>query len=130
VPCLPVYRLRTDWLHVKLLKQRSSNMDFIYLGCLVPTRPTYFNKISTFGFLTSSKQNERIVQGSWPFEYQPFVSYLLNQGQLRATVSVAGEGNYGTFSSSPPRPDRLWGPLSLLSNGCGEIFPRGKAAGA
>jgi len=29
------------------------------------------------------------------------------------------------FLPSPPRPDRLWGPLSLLSDGWQGIFPRG-----
>jgi len=36
-------------------------------------------------------------------------------------VSIPGGGNNETFSSSPPRPDRLWGPLSFLSNA---FFPR------
>jgi hypothetical protein len=37
----------------------------------------------------------------------------------------------GEFFSSPPRPERLWGPSSLLSNGYqGGSFPGGKAAGA
>jgi len=27
------------------------------------------------------------------------------------------------FFSSPPRPDRLWGPPSILSNGYEELFP-------
>jgi hypothetical protein len=31
---------------------------------------------------------------------------------------------------SPRRPDRLWGPPSLLSSGYRSSFPRGKAAGA
>jgi hypothetical protein len=30
----------------------------------------------------------------------------------------------------PSRPDRLWGPLNLLSNGYRGLFLRGKAAGA
>jgi hypothetical protein len=32
--------------------------------------------------------------------------------------------------SSPRRPDRLWGPPSLLSNRYWQLFPRGKSAGA
>jgi hypothetical protein len=31
------------------------------------------------------------------------------------------------FFSSPPRPDRLWGPLSILSNGYQRLFPWGKS---
>jgi hypothetical protein len=32
--------------------------------------------------------------------------------------------------SIPQRPKRLWGPLSLLSNGNRRLFPRGKVTGA
>jgi hypothetical protein len=36
-----------------------------------------------------------------------------------------GRGNGGNFFSSPPRPNRLWGPPSLLSNGYRGLLPRG-----
>jgi len=33
------------------------------------------------------------------------------------------------FFSLPPHLDKLWGPCSLLSNGCEGFYLRGKAAG-
>jgi len=42
--------------------------------------------------------------------------------------SITGRGR--DFSSLPPRPDRLWGTSSLLSNGYRRLFPWGKAVGA
>jgi hypothetical protein len=34
------------------------------------------------------------------------------------------QGHDGFFLSQTPRPDRLWGPPSLLANVYGELFPR------
>jgi len=42
--------------------------------------------------------------------------------------SIPGRGR--DFLSSPPRPDRLCGPTTLISSGCRGLLPRGKAAGA
>jgi hypothetical protein len=39
-------------------------------------------------------------------------------------------GGCREFFYKPPRPERLWGPPSLLSNGYQGLFPWGKAAGA
>jgi hypothetical protein len=38
---------------------------------------------------------------------------------------ISRHGHWREFSSSPPRPDRLWGPPSLLSNGYQVFFPWG-----
>jgi hypothetical protein len=39
--------------------------------------------------------------------------------------SIPGKGNDEIFFSSPPRPERLWGSRSLLSNGYQRLFPWG-----
>jgi len=42
--------------------------------------------------------------------------------------SIPGKGK--AFFCSPKRPDRLWGPASLLFIGYWQVFPCGKAVGA
>jgi hypothetical protein len=44
-------------------------------------------------------------------------------------IGGSSSGGGWEFSSSPPRPDRLWRPPSLLSNGYQRLFPWGKVAG-
>jgi len=39
--------------------------------------------------------------------------------------SIPGRSNDGIFSSSPRRPDRLWGPSNLLSNEYRALLARG-----
>jgi hypothetical protein len=49
------------------------------------------------------------------------------------TIGGSSPGWGWEYFSSPPRPDRLWGPPSLLSNGYGRgggAFPGGKTVGA
>jgi hypothetical protein len=50
------------------------------------------------------------------------------QGQLWDFFDFRGGG--WELLSSPPRPERFWGPPSLLSNGYQGLFPWGKTAGA
>jgi len=38
-------------------------------------------------------------------------------------IGGSSPGKGWEFFSSPPRPDRLWDPLSLLSNGYQGLFP-------
>jgi len=52
----------------------------------------------------------------------PWRLYLIGQ------MGPDSRQGYGYFSS-PPCPNRLWGPSSLLSNGYRGCFPGGKAAG-
>jgi hypothetical protein len=44
--------------------------------------------------------------------------YELDEGEVGVRVPV------GAKIVSSPRPDRLWGPSTLLSNGYRELFPR------
>jgi len=52
---------------------------------------------------------------------------LIERYELDDRGSIPGRS--WKFLSSPPCPDRLWGPSNLLSNGC-RGFPRIKVAGA
>jgi hypothetical protein len=51
--------------------------------------------------------------------------YWLDDREVGARVPVGTR-----IFASPYRPDRLWGPPSLLSNAYNELFPGSKAAGA
>jgi hypothetical protein len=48
------------------------------------------------------------------------ISYGLDDREVGVRVPVELR-----IFSSPDRPDRLWGPLNLLSNGYSWLFPRG-----
>jgi hypothetical protein len=57
--------------------------------------------------------------------------YYRQAGKLFYWKSELGSitGRNGDYFSSPPRLDRLWGPLSLLSSGYWGSFPGGEAVG-
>jgi hypothetical protein len=53
------------------------------------------------------------------------VSIVSDYGMDDRAIEVRSPTGAEDFSSSPLRPDRLWGPPSLLSNGYRGFFPRG-----
>jgi hypothetical protein len=59
--------------------------------------------------------------------YIPFMNFI--SGEYTKHSAFLNFPGGGGFSSSPLRPDRLYGPVGLLSNGYEELFPGGKAAG-
>jgi hypothetical protein len=66
--------------------------------------------------------------GSWDSAVCIATGYRLDDQGVRVRVPAGAK-----IFSSPQRPDRLWGPPSLLSNGYRELLHRGgggvKAAG-
>jgi hypothetical protein len=64
------------------------------------------------------------IIGSWERAVGTATGYGLDEQGVRVRVRVGAR-----FFFSPRRPDRLWGPPSLLSNGCGGSFSGGEAAG-
>jgi hypothetical protein len=62
-------------------------------------------------------------------KHKPWLSRYstgLQTGRLRFSCSIPGRG--WEFFSSPPCPEQLWGPPSLLSNGYQGFFPLGQSS--
>jgi hypothetical protein len=82
----------------------------------IDTRHKIHNKISTHIFLRQFP--------TWCILNE--MSYREKQfSYLQAYCCPGSIPGSARFFYSPQRPDRLWGPTTLLSNGYREIFPRG-----
>jgi hypothetical protein len=77
-----------------------------------------YSESRVYDFSHSLQQDTRIVSSI-------FLLVALGYG-----LGGSNPGRGWEFSSSPLRPDRLWGPRSLLSSGYQGSFPGGEAAGA
>jgi hypothetical protein len=81
------------------------------------------------------KDNQCHLLGAESLSLRPHFNIILPSTRNRGTSVVIATGfmigvQFPTdvsISSSPQRPDRLWGPPSLLSNGHGGPFSGGKA---
>jgi hypothetical protein len=72
-----------------------------------------------------------------PYHICYLLSWLFNDAAVGIATDYGLDGRRvgvrvpvgARFFSSPRRPDRFWGPPSLLSKAYRGFFPRGKAAG-
>jgi hypothetical protein len=88
-------------------------------SCIMPTSTQRI--ISTIIYFTNPRKKKRSRDSAVDIA----TGYGLDDGGVGVQVQVESR-----IVSSPRRPNRLWGPLSLPSSGYRGLFPRGKAAGA
>jgi hypothetical protein len=89
-------------------------------SCKKPTEKGYLRRLGTLSTLISL-----ILIQSRDSAVGIATGYGLDDRGVGVRVPVGSR-----IFSSPSRPDWLWGPLNLLSNGYRGSFPGGKAAGA
>jgi hypothetical protein len=90
-----------------------------YLGVIIHERITGIEMIEAKAFRTFIRIYS-LFKGSRDSAVGIATAYGLDDTEIGVRVPIGSR-----IFTSPSRPDRLWGPANLLSNGYQGLFPRG-----